>query len=431
MNILLINHYAGSDRMGMEYRPFYLSREWATLGHCVTIVAADRSHLRHRQPEVPHDLTITEEEGVRYLWIRSSRYNGNGAARIANILGFVGKLHVHADRIAREQAPDVVICSSTYPLDIYPGARIARKRGARLLFEVHDLWPLTPILLGGYSPRHPYVRVLQRAEDFACRNADLVVSILPHALDHLAERGLDAAKYVHIPNGVAIGRVGPRDREGLPAAVDALIMEERRRGRFLIGFAGGLNMSMAVETLVDAARLLATAGVSFVIAGDGPRAASLRARAAEIGGDNFHMVGQIPKGAVPDFLARADVLAIPFYRSPLYRFGTSPNKLFDYMLAAKPIVQAADASNDVVSEAGCGVTVAPEDPAALAGAILQMRAMGETERQRLGKNGHRFVLQNHDHRVLATRFLEAISDRSGGSSTAPRNVRSEMRPAPT
>src|SRR5258708_35275583 len=93
------------------------------------------------------------------------------------MLAFVGKLFVHADRISREEHPDVVLCLSTYPLDIYPGARIARKTKAQLVFEVHDLWPLTPILLGGYSPNHPSIRLLQRAEDWAYKNAEVVVSI--------------------------------------------------------------------------------------------------------------------------------------------------------------------------------------------------------------------------------------------------------------
>src|SRR5262249_37311110 len=159
-----------SDRLGMEFRPFYFAREWIASGHNATILAANFSHLRGCQPEVGSDLKTTEEEGVRFRWLRTNRYIGNGIARVANILSFVTKLSIHASRIAREERPDLVICSSTYPLDIYPGAWIARKAGARLVFEVHDLWPLTPILLGGYSPRHPFIQFMQHAEDWAYRH---------------------------------------------------------------------------------------------------------------------------------------------------------------------------------------------------------------------------------------------------------------------
>ena len=52
MNILLINHYAGSPEMGMEFRPYYFAREWVKAGHRVDIIAADYSHLRRVNPEV-------------------------------------------------------------------------------------------------------------------------------------------------------------------------------------------------------------------------------------------------------------------------------------------------------------------------------------------------------------------------------------------
>ena len=51
MNILIINHYAGSPEMGMEFRPYYLAREWQKLGHKVLIVGGTYSHLRKKQPE--------------------------------------------------------------------------------------------------------------------------------------------------------------------------------------------------------------------------------------------------------------------------------------------------------------------------------------------------------------------------------------------
>ncbi len=408
MKILLINHYAGSDRMGMEYRPFYLAREWVAEGHAVTILGASFSHLRNHQPAVAADLDTTEEEGVRFRWLRTRPYQGNGAGRVANMLAFVAKLMARADRIAREERPDVVICSSTYPLDIHPGARIARKAGARLVFEVHDLWPLTPMLLGGYPRHHPYILLLQAAEDFAYRHADTVVSILPDARDYMAGRGLDPAKFVHVPNGIPIATLRAAGPAEPPPAVAARIRAERARGRFLVGYAGGINPSNPIETILESAGLLAGEPVSFILAGDGSSAGLLRERAARSGLDTFHMVGTIPKASVQGFLAAMDALTMPWRRSPLYRFGVSPNKMFDYMLAGRPIVQGCDASNDLVAQARCGITVPPEDPAAYADAIRRLIRLPPSERIRLGENGHRFVEQNHDYRILASRFIAAL-----------------------
>ena len=409
MNILLINHYAGSDQMGMEYRPFYLAREWVANGHSATLVAAAYSHLRNRQPVVQADLESTQEEGVRFRWLRTNRYVGSGAGRVANMLTFVGRLLAHADRIAWEERPDIVVCSSTYPLDIYPGARIARKMRARLVFEVHDLWPLTPILLGGYSRSHPYIQLLQRAEDCAYRRAEMVVSLLPDSLNYMVGRGLDPRKFVHIPNGIPVSRLLTTTSGDLPPAVALRIEQERRRGRFLVGYAGGINVAMALETLLETARILARADMTFLLAGDGSQARTLQAQVTRSKIENFHLVGHIPKPSVQNFLSQMDALAIPFHRSPLYRFGVSPNKLFDYMFAGKPVVQASEASNDLVADAGCGFTVQPENPAALADALLRLIQLSPAERRCLGENGRRFVLCNHDYHILARRFIDALS----------------------
>ena len=50
MNILLINHYAGSPDLGMEFRPYYMAKEWQKAGHHVRIVGGSFSHLRKKQP---------------------------------------------------------------------------------------------------------------------------------------------------------------------------------------------------------------------------------------------------------------------------------------------------------------------------------------------------------------------------------------------
>lgn len=409
MNILLINHYAGSDRMGMEYRAFYLAREWVAAGHRVTIVGSAYAHVRTHQPDAPHDLCTTEEEGVRFRWLRTGRYHGNGMGRVANMAAFVSKLSLYADRIAREERPDVVICSSTYPLDIYPGARIARKAGARLAFEVHDLWPLTPMMLAGYSPRHPFIQVMQHAEDYACRHCDTMVSILPLTKDYLVTRGLDPAKFVHVPNGIPVKAFLSAEPGPLPDALSARIASERARGHFLVGYAGGINPSNPVETIHEAAVLLKDEPISFIFVGGGAAEAAFKERMQRAALPNFYHMGVIPKVLVQRFLAEMDALTMPWKRSPLYQFGVSPNKIFDYMLSGKPIVQSCDAGNDLVAEGSCGITVPPEDPRAFADAILKLARMAPEEREQLGRNGRNFVLNSHDYRTLAAQFLAAIA----------------------
>ncbi len=409
MNILLINHYAGSARHGMEYRPYYLAREWVRLGHRVTIVASSESHIRALAPDMRGAPQLRETiDGIDYLWLATPPYRGNGLARVRNMAAFVMRLLKEGGALAARLRPDAVIASSTYPLDIWPAHRIARLAGARLLFEVHDLWPLSPMELGGYSRWHPFIMLLQAAENFACRRADAVVSILPRVRDHLEAHGMAPCKLHLVPNGV-----DPAEWDGalqaLPAALDIRLAALRRQGKFVVGYAGTHGISNALDTLLDAAAQLRGKPVAFVLVGNGPDKPALMQQASALGLDNIHFFDPIPKTQVPALLERFDLAYIGWQRQPLYRFGISPNKLIDYMMAARPILHAVEAGNDPVAEAGCGLTVAPEDPQAVAAGVLSLLALGAQERAVLGQRGRRFALANHTYPVLGRRFLNAFA----------------------
>ena len=77
MNILLINHYAGSLSHGMEFRPYYLAREWVRLGHRVRIIAASYSHVRTKQPNIARSWTREILDGIEYDWVETHAYQGN------------------------------------------------------------------------------------------------------------------------------------------------------------------------------------------------------------------------------------------------------------------------------------------------------------------------------------------------------------------
>ena len=289
MNILYLNHYAGAPALGMEYRPYYLAREWVKLGHKVMIVAADFSHVRARQPKrappagarasAPGDEII---DGIEYRWIATPPYQGNGVARMRNIVAYLTALWGQAGALARDFRPDVVIASSTYPLDIWPARRIARLAGARLVHEVHDLWPLSPIELSGMSPWHPFAILCQQAENTACRDADVVVSMLPRVHEHMARHGLDLKKLRIVPNGITpdewLGTPPPLD--AAPAAAIASACAERRT---IVGYAGSMGLPNALAALLDAAQLLRDEPFAFVLVGDGHEHARLERRVTDEG----------------------------------------------------------------------------------------------------------------------------------------------------
>jgi glycosyltransferase involved in cell wall biosynthesis len=404
LRILLINHYAGSLRHGMEYRPYYLAREWVGLGHAVLIVAASQSHVRSVQPAAGSERI----DGVDYRWLSAPAYRGNGVGRVINIAVFCLKLAWHAKRLARDFRPDVVVASSTYPMDIWPAQRIARLAGAKLVHEVHDLWPLSPIELGGMSPRHPFIRVCQAAEDFACRRSDAVVSMLPRVQEHLRDHGLDLRKLHIVPNGVLADEWDAPDQV-LAGPLAAHIAKAHASGRLVVVYAGAHGLANALDSLLDAAALLRHEPFEFVLVGDGAERERLARRVADEGLTNVHLFEPIAKGLIPALLRRVDVAYIGLQRVPIFRFGIAPNKLMDYMMAGCAVLSAIEAGNDPVGEAGCGVSVQAESPAAIAAGLRALAALPAEERGAMGQRGRHYIREHHTWPVLARRFVEAVS----------------------
>ena len=408
MNILLLNHYAGSTRHGMEYRPFYLAREWVRAGHRVQIVAASWSHARSRQPDqagVPVDERI---DGIDYRWLPTPTYRGNGVGRVRNIWAFLRRLWSETDSLIERVRPDVVIASSTYPFDIWVARRIASKARATLVYEVHDLWPASPVELGGMSPHHPFIVLCQKAENDAYRDADLVVSMLPTVAEHMSAHGLDLRKLAIVPNGVTLEEW---EGEGglLPADLAAAIAASRAAGRTVVGFAGSHGLPNALDVLLAAAGLLRDDPIDFVLVGDGHEKQALVDLARRERLANVRFFAPIDKTSIPTLLRAIDIAYIGWRKVPIYRFGIAPNKLMDYMMAGCAVLHSVDAGNDPVAEAGCGLTVAPESPEAIAQGLRRLAAMTRAERAAMGARGREFVIARHTYPMLAARFVEAMS----------------------
>lgn len=390
MRILLINQYAGAPSLGMEYRPHWMATEWQRLGHEVLVVAGNRSHLRQRQPVVGYSTV----EGIRFRTLATPPYTENGARRFLNILAFRAQLY-RAFGDLQAWRPDVVIASSTHPMDIRPSLKLARNCGALFVHEVHDLWPLTPKLLGGMSDRHPMIMWMQREEDLACREADLVVSMLPATLPYLKSRGLDSQRWAHVSNGVPESAVAG-ESPSTPTGHEF----------FQVGYFGGHGLSNQLETLIEAARLLKDEPVEFHLTGSGPLKSQLQLQAAGLNRVHFH--DPVSPDRARRIMRDMDALCIVAGATPLHSHGISPNKIFDYMSAGRPLIQAMDAPSSPVQQVGCGVVCDAGDPEMLAVALADLMSRPTVEREEMGRSGWEYVSRECTHPKLASRFVDLL-----------------------
>lgn len=406
MNILLINHYAGSREYGMEYRPYYLACEWVKQGHQVTIVGATFSHLRLKNPEVKSDYTSEDIDGIHYIWLKTPQYGGS-FSRIINILVFLSKLYKFSKRLVEDVRPNLVIASSTYPLDNYPAYKIAKMAGAKYTYEVHDIWPLSPMVIGGYSKWHPYIVAMQYGEDFAYKHSDKVVSLLDRAEPHMREHGLAEGKFVWVTNGYL-----PEDwteeafNRELPAEHKEVF--ENLKKKIIVGFAGGLVASGSLPPLIEAVSLLKDIdNLHVVLVGKGPEEGNLRNLVKKLQLNNVTFLPPVPKNLMAALDSHFDICYLAGVKSVLSKYGGAANKLTDYMLCGKPIVNGSD-DPGIIEEIGCGLRAEAENPEAMASIIRQIAMMTPKERAEMGEKGKKYAEQNRPWHILADKFVKTF-----------------------
>ncbi len=407
--IWYIHPYAGGPGVGRYDRAYHLCRYFQKRGHPSLIIAPSYHHLMDAEQR-PGD---TRVEGVDYHFMWSPPYHGNGLGRLINMFFFAKMLARRLEALThRHGKPGLVIASSPHPY-VWPAiSDIGRQFGAQRVFEVRDIWPQSLVDLGGLSPRHPFVRYTESIELKAYRDADAIVSLLPLTQTYMARRGLDPHRWHHIPNGVEVSNIHAPET---PSACLDLARQWRASGFHVVVYAGAMGKPNGVESLL---RALAVAGdrahnVRVIIVGRGESEAVLRnmATAPDIA-NRAAVFGQISKAATLSLLRCASAGYMSLIEEPVFSFGISPNKLYDYMLTGIPVVAAINAGNNPVNDARCGVCAEPNDPQSIADALCHLFSLTEEERREMGSRGRDYVLEHHTYEHLADEYLKLMATSS-------------------
>ena len=384
--IWIINQYAGSPYHGMTFRTYYLAKNFIKK-HEVNVFSASFSHVMSSPPDVNKN-TTESIDGIIYHWIKVFKYTqSKSVSRVISMFLFLFKLFFLPT--SKINKPDVIIVSSISPFPIWRAYLWSRKYKAKLIFEVRDIWPLSLIELGGFKRSHPFVWLLQKTENFAYKNADYVVSVLPYAFDHMKNHFLDIDRFRYIPNGIEIkNQVG-----------NSIINKT-----FKVGYAGTIGIANALYYFIEVSKILKDENIEFHILGSGPEKNRLMELVSSIALNKVIFHDPVSKDQVPVFLQKMDALFIGWHNSNLYRFGISPNKIFDYLLAAKPIINSSGAKNKIIKDAKAGFSVEPENPQAIAEAIMKLSNLTLEERKELGRNGREYVEKHHSYEKLAQQY---------------------------
>jgi glycosyltransferase involved in cell wall biosynthesis len=393
-NILIINDYAGSPYHGMEFRHYYLGKELVKKGYSVTIVSSSYSHLFKNQPKVKKE----NIDGIEYLWLKTFNYGtSHDKRRVLKWFLFAFKVFF---LLLLLKKPDVIVVSPMAPFPILPAWILSKIYKAKLIYEVKDIWPLSLIELGGFSKSHPFIRFMGWFERFAINKSDIIVSNLQNYGQHLKENLNIDKEFIWISNGVDLDELS--DIEPLEDKIKNQIPKDK----FIVGYTGTIGVANALDSFCEVAKLLKDyKDIVFVIVGNGQEKENLLKTYGNL--DNILFINSIPKKQVQSILKLFDVCYIGLQKENLFKYGVSPNKLFDYMYSEKPILYAINSGkNNIVKLSNCGISVEAQNPQAIADGILSLYNMNKENRKKLGQNGKQYVLEYFTYEKLANRYKE-------------------------
>lgn len=396
-SILWVNQFALLPSDGGGTRHFELGRELVKKGWAVTVMASDlhlhrRTYTRRRAAS-DHAVISESVDEVEFRWLWAATYHRNDWRRAWNWFSFYRAVKSACRAIYR---PDIVIGSSPQLLAADAAHSVARRFGVPFVFEVRDLWPESLLAAGG--ARGLAYSLLERIAWRLYKDADRILVLAKGTQDYLVERGLPAEKFIHIPNGVDVHAVAPTSKNTSEATETPT--------PFVVVYAGAHGPANGLDRVLDAAAILKpSVNVRFLLVGDGPAKRQLMDDARRRGLDNVEFRDAVAKAVLVRILGSADAGLMVLRDAPLFAFGVSPNKLFDYFGAGLPVVcNVPGEVAQMVRDAGAGVQADDTSAAALAAAVQRLMQVSARDRHRSGLAGRDWVKREHSREVLGDRL---------------------------
>ena len=383
MNIWLINHYAVPPKYYPLARQTCFARELMSMGHDVTIFAASTVHNSDKNL-ITDGQPWREElvDGVHYVYIKCAGYQGSGLKRVYNICEFAWKLPGVCKKFPK---PDAIVATSMPPTSCAVGIYLAKKYGSKAVAEIADLWPESIVAYEIAGPHNPAVIALRWLEKWIYKKADAVVFTMENAYAYIREQGwekqIPESKVFYVNNGVDLP-LFEANRENFRVDDPDLADESL----FKVVYTGSIRKVNNLGLLLDAAKLVKNPKIRFLIWGDGDELPALRQRVKEEEIENVVFKGRVEKSYIPGIVSRADLNIAHNTPSPLFRYGISFNKLFDYLAAGKPVLSDFPCGHNPAVIRGASVEISEPTAENIARGIERFVSMDEREYQRYSDN---------------------------------------------
>lgn len=400
MRIWILNHYATPRGRAGSNTHSVLAHLLQQRGHEMTIFPASVRSGKYSECKIPSGVIFSDyyDEGVRYRYIRTKLYQ-NATGRFLNMLSYRKYVCRSVDDLNR---PDVIIGSCVHPWAVDAAVRLAIRYCTAFVYQIRDIWPQTLVDMGELSHWHPLYWYMRRLELRAFQHSDGVISVLPGIYQYAKEHGIARDKICYLPNGI--------DPTLYPKTV-----QSRKKGPFLISYFGAHGTANDLATIIDAAAIIqrkyGSDAIRFRLVGDGTNKPMLMKKKDILGLRNVEFLERVPKSELASLAQETDAFVFLLRRLPVIeKYGMSPNKLCDYLMCGRPIVFACRSLNNPVAEAGAGISIEPQNPDALARAVIYLKDLPTDVREHMGVSARTYALTHHDLSKLVVQLETFLSE---------------------
>lgn len=397
--IWIINQYAVPNEISK--RQLKMSKFLTEHGYDVTIVCGSKVHGTDKNLiQDDRKYIQTEFDGAHFIVVKSMDYAGNGIKRILASIKFERDVMKMAKKMPK---PDIVISDF---VGLFGNAflKFKTKYGAKFITDVLDLWPESFVDMGYIGRNNPITKVLYAMEHKAYRLADYCIFSFEGGKDYIVEKGwdkdVDLSKVKYLNNGIDLEEV-LRQREEY-VYEDADLDSDKLKAVYL----GSIRQANNVQAIVDGAEALKIRGiedVDILVYGDGDKREELEKQCAEKGLTNIKFKGRLDIKYAPNVLNRGDLCLFNFEDAPLLRFGCSPNKLFMYFAAEKPVLSTVRPNYDLVEGRECGIVV-NNDGESIADGLERIKNLSKEEYEQCCRNSG-LVAKEFDYKQLVESVL--------------------------
>ena len=271
-----------------------------------------------------------------------------------------------------------------------------------------DLWPEAAVACGVVKNK-ALINLADLLAMFCYRTSAHIVGLGRSMCDAIVKKGIDKNKISLITNGVDLSLFS-KAGEG-----ESKRLEIRNRygfgDRFVAMYLGAHGAYNSLGTIIEVALMLKSdPRFLFVFVGDGDEKAKLQKRVLDNHLDNVFFSPPMPRTETPGMLSAADAFLLPNRKGDFFT-GNLPNKLFDFLAAARPVIVAgAGETPELVLAAGAGRCVEPEDSSGMANLLIELAEMQIEKRMAMGQRGRDYVFAHYDRDNLSERFLGILSD---------------------